>query len=226
MAPPQVSLSWNTKNLDYGIILNDLKITNSIVGTLDLKLALRGRGLSLRELIGNANGTLEILANKGRIPKWILEVWGGGLVRLLIPTTWFEKDVTDLNCAVSRFDIKDGIMHSNVLLADTERVTVAGETVLDLKTEQISGLFQPKNKKAALLRIGTPIKVSGTLAKITAEPAQSRIVTMGKLILGLSYPGSLILLFGDLGTGEENPCKALLDLSPPLGQQGEEHKTE
>jgi uncharacterized protein involved in outer membrane biogenesis len=226
VAPPQVSLSWNTKNLDYGFILNNLKITNSVVGTLDLKLALKARGLSLRELVGNANGTLEIVADKGRIPKWVLEVWGGGLVRLLIPTTWFEKDVTDLNCAVSRFDIKDGIMHSNVLLADTERITVAGETVLDLKTEQISGLFQPKNKEAALLRLGTPIKVSGTLAKIKAEPAQSRIVTIGKLILGLSYPGSLILLYGDLGTSEKNPCKTLLDLSLPHGQLGEENKTE
>jgi hypothetical protein len=155
-----------------------------------------------------------------------LEVWGGGLVRLLIPTTWFEKDVTDLNCAVSRFNINDGIMHSNVLLADTDRVTVAGETVLDLKTEKISGLFQPKNKKATLLRLGTPIKVRGTLAKIKVEPAQSTIVTMGKLILGLSYPGSLILLFGDLGTAEKNPCKALLDLSLPRGQHGEENQTE
>jgi uncharacterized protein involved in outer membrane biogenesis len=226
VAPPQLALSWNIKNIDYGLILNNLKIAKDVVGRLDLKLRLKGQGLSLREVIGNANGTLEIVADKGRIPKWALEVWGGGLVRLLIPTTWFEKDVTDLNCAVSRFDINDGIMHSNVLLADTERITVAGETVLDLKTEKITGLFQPKNKKAALLRLGTPIKVSGTLTKIKADSAQSRIVTMGKLILGLSYPGSLILLFGDLGTAEKNPCKALLDLSLPLDQQGEENKTE
>jgi len=226
VVPPQVELSWNTKNLNYGLILNNLKITKDVVGRLDLKLSLKGQGLSLRELIGNANGTLEIVADKGRIPKRALEIWGGGLVRLLIPTTWFEKDVTDLNCAVSRFNINDGIMHSNVLLADTERITVAGETVLDLKTEKISGLFEPKNKKAALLRLGTPIKVSGTLAKIKADPAQSRIVTMGKLILGLSYPSSLILLFGDLGTAEKNPCKELLDLSLSLDQQGEENKTE
>ena len=224
VVPPQAALFWNTKNLDYGLILNSLEIAKDVVGKLDLKLGLKGQGLSLRELIGNANGTLEIVADKGLIPKWALEMWGGGLVRLLIPTTWFEKDVTNLNCAVSRFDINDGIMHSSVLLADTERITVAGETVLDLKTEQISGLFQPKNKEAALLRLGIPIKVSGTLARIKADPAESRIVTMGKLILGLSYPGSLILSFGDLGTAEKNPCKKLLDLSLPLDQQGKGDK--
>lgn len=49
---------------------------------------------------------------------------------------------------------------------------------------------------------------------------------MCKLILGLSYPGSLILLFGGLGMAEKNPCKALLDLSLPIDRQGEENKTE
>jgi hypothetical protein len=128
-----------------------------------------------------------------------------------VPTTWFEKDVTDLNCAVCRFEINDGIMQSNLMLADTERITVAGETVLDLKTEQISGLFNAKNKEAALFRLGTPIKMTGTLAEIKTEFARSGlVVTLGKVVLGLSYPGSIILLFGDLGTTEKNPCEALL----------------
>ena len=208
--PPQAALFIKTEDLDYGLILNNMDITKDVVGTLNLKLDLKGQGLSLRELLGNANGDLEIVTDKGRIPKRLLELWGGGLVRVLIPTTWFEKDVTDLNCAVCRFEINDGIMQSNLLLADTERITVAGKTVLDLKTEQVSGLFNPRNKEAVLFRLGTPMKVTGTLAEIKAEPAPSGLVTLGKLILGLSRPGSLILLFGDLGTTEKNPCEALL----------------
>lgn len=209
--PPQAALFINTEAMNYGLILNDMDITKDVVGTLNLKLDLKGQGLSLRELLGSANGDLEIVTDKGRIPKRLLELWGGGLIRLLIPTTWVEKDVTDLNCAVCRFEINDGIMQSNLMLADTERITVAGEIVLDLKTEQISGLFNPKNKEAALFRLGTPIKMTGTLAEIKTEFARSGlVVTLGKVVLGLSYPGSLILLFGDLGTTEKNPCEALL----------------
>ena len=111
-------------------------------------------------------------------------------------------------------------MQSNLMLADTERITVAGETVLDLKTEQVAGLFNPKNKEAVLFRLGTPIKVTGTLAEIKAEPAQSGLVTLEKLILGLSHPGSLILLFGDLGTTEKNPCEALLHQPLSNNQSG------
>jgi hypothetical protein len=218
--PLQAALFFNTEDLDYGLILNNMGITKDVIGTLNLKLDLKGQGLRLRELLGNANGDLEIVADKGRIPKRLLELWGGGLVRLLIPTTWFEKDVTDLNCAVGRFEINDGIIKSNLLLADTERITVAGETVVNLKTEQVSGLFKPKNKKPVLFRLGTPIKVTGTLAEIKAEPAQSGLVTLGKIILGLYHPGALILLFGDLGTTEKNPCEALLHQPLSNNQSG------
>ena len=218
--PLQAALFFNTEDLDYGLILNNMGITKDVIGTLNLKLDLKGQGLRLRELLGNANGDLEIVADKGRIPKRLLELWGGGLIRLFIPTTWFEKDVTDLNCAVGRFEINDGIIKSNLLLADTERITVAGETVVDLKTEQVSGLFKPKNKKPVLFRLGTPIKVTGTLAEIKAEPAQSGLVTLGKIILGLYHPGALILLFGDLGTTEKNPCEALLHQPLSNNQSG------
>ncbi|MBC2717130.1 MAG: AsmA family protein [Desulfobacteraceae bacterium] len=213
--PPAAELFWKTENLDYGLILNKMDITDDVIGTLDWKLDVKGRGATFRELLGNANGGLEIVTDKGRIPKKFLELWGGGLVRLLIPTTWFEEDVTDLNCAVCRFNIEDGIMQSNVLLSDTERITVAGEIALDLKTEQVSGLFEPKNKQVSLLRLGTPLKVSGTLAKIKAESAESGLVTLGKLIIGVSNPSTIILIFGDLGTTEKNPCEALLQQPLP-----------
>ncbi len=196
--------------LDYGNILENLKISNKVVGKMDIKANLKGHGSHLRELLGNANGKLEIVADKGKMPKRILELWGGSLVRLLIPTIWFEKDETDLNCGVYQFDINDGLLESNLMLVDTERVTVAGEVALDFKTEEIAALFKPKNKKAVLLKLGTPIKLSGTLAHIKAESAESSIVTFGKLILGLSHPSTTILLYGDIGKTDQNPCEALL----------------
>lgn len=161
---------------------------------------------------------MEIILGKGRIPGRVLELWGGGLLRLLIPTTWFDKDITDLNCAVGRFDIQNGAVKSNLLLTDTPRITVAGEVAVDLKTEEIAGLLEPKNKQAALFRLGTPIRLGGTLGNITATLARSRVVSFGKMILGLTHPSTLILLFGDLGSAEKNPCKALLEIPLPVKQ--------
>ena len=215
-SPSQADLSLELEDVDYGLILKNLDIRNDIVGKLDMRVNIKASGSSFHDLLGSANGELEIVLDKGRIPRRLLELWSGGIVRLLIPTTWFEEDLTDLNCAVGRFEITNGIIRSNLLLSDTPQITVAGETILDLKTEQVSGLFKPKNKDAVLLHYGRPIKVSGTLSDLKAETVGSNIVALGKLALGLSYPASIILLFGDLGTTEKNPCEALLYQELPV----------
>jgi len=210
VSPPLADLSLEMDDLDYGLILNNLDIRDDIVGKLDMRIKVSGQGSSFHDFLGTADGEVEIVLDKGRTPRRVLELWSDGLIRFLIPTTWFEEDLTDLNCAVGRFEIENGVIRSNLLLSDTPRITVAGETVLDLKTEQVSCLFEPKNKEAVLLRYGRPIKVSGTLSDLKAEPVGSNIIALGKLALGLSYPASIILLFGDLGTTETNPCEALL----------------
>jgi len=157
--------------INFGLIIKKLGIRDDIVGKLDLKLDAEGQGLTLREVLGSTNGEVEIILGKGRIPRRVLELWGDGLLRLLLPTTWFKENITDMNCAVGRYDIRNGVIKSNVMLMDTQRITAAGEIGVDLKTEEISGRFEPKNKQAALLRLGTPIKLSGTLATITAASA-------------------------------------------------------
>ena len=176
----------------------------------NLQMDANGKGKSLRELIGSANGKVQLVADKGSIPKWVLEIWGGGLLRLIIPTTWTEDTVTDLNCAVARFDLADGVMRSQTLLADTKRVTVAGEAIVNWQNEQINALFKPQPKDPTLFHLGTPIQLSGTLAHPKVGSAQSGIVSLGKWAIGLTSPAALIVVFGDVGAKEKNPCAALL----------------
>lgn len=215
LTQPQTSFHWILDDLDYGLVLKSLGITKKVVGKLDMQVDLTGHGLDLRSIMGSVDGEIEIVADRGRVPKRFLELWGGSLLQLLLPTTWFETDETDLNCGVYRFTIEEGLMQSDLLLVDTQKVTVAGEVALDFKSEKIAGLLEPKNKEAVLLKLGTPLKLSGTLANIKAESAQSGIVTLGKLVLGLAHPSSIILLFGDLGTTDKNPCRALLEKNLP-----------
>jgi uncharacterized protein involved in outer membrane biogenesis len=196
--------------LNFGEIIKRLGISKDVAGTLNMQIDAQGKGKNLHELIGSANGKVQIVADQGSIPKWVLEIWGGGLLRLIIPTTWAEDPVTELNCAVGRFDLADGVMRSQTLLADTKRVTVAGEAVVNWQNEQISGLFKPQPKDPTLFHLGTPIQLSGTLAYPKVGSAQSGIVSLGKWAIGLTSPAALIVVFGDVGAKEKNPCAALL----------------
>jgi uncharacterized protein involved in outer membrane biogenesis len=210
--PTTGSLALQADKFNFGEIIKRLGISNDVAGTLDLQMDANGKGKSLRELIGSSNGKVQIVADQGSIPKWVLEIWGGGLLRLVIPTTWTEDKVTELNCAVARFDVADGVMRSNTLLADTKRVTVAGEAVVNWQNEQINALFKPQPKDATLFHLGTPIQISGTLAHPKVGSAQSGIISLGKWAIGLTSPTAMIVMFGDVGTKERNPCAALLKM--------------
>jgi len=208
--PTKGKFEIQARNFNFGETFKRLGITEEITGTLALQMDVNGKGNNLRELIGSSNGKVQLVADKGSIPKWILEIWGGGLLRLIIPTTWAEDSKTDLNCAVARFDLADGVMRSQTLLADTQRVTVAGEAIVNWQNEQISGLFKPQPKDATLFHLGTPIQLSGTLANPKIGSGQSGIVALGKWAIGLTSPAALIVVFGDVGASEKNPCAALL----------------
>jgi uncharacterized protein involved in outer membrane biogenesis len=209
------SFEIQAKNFDFGETLKRLGITKEITGTLAMQIDMTGKGKSLRDMMGTAQGNVQVVADKGSIPKWVLEIWGGGLLRLILPTTWAEDSNTVLNCAVAQFDIADGVMRSRTLLADTERVTVAGEAVVNWQNEQIDGLFKPQPKDATLFHLGTPIKLSGTLAHPKVGSAQSGLVSLGKWAIGLTSPAALIVVFGDVGASEKNPCAALLKERAP-----------
>ena len=208
--PSSARFELEARNINFGEILRKLKVTNEVAGTLNFNMNLNGQGKTLREVIGSANGETQIVADKGSIPKWALEIWGGDLVRLVIPINWLEDPLSDLNCAVARFNWEDGIMRSQTLLADTKRVTVAGEVVVNWQNEQIDGLFKPQPKDPTLFHLGTPIRLSGTLENYKTESAESGMYRLGKWAIGLSSPAALIVVFGDVGAKEKNPCAALL----------------
>jgi uncharacterized protein involved in outer membrane biogenesis len=208
--PGKAKFQLEAKNINFGDILKKLKITNEVAGTLDLNMNLNGQGRTLRQVIGSANGKTQIIADKGSVPKWVLDIWGGDLVRLVIPMTWLEDPLSDLNCAVGDFSWADGVMRSQTLLADTKRVTVAGEIVVNWQNEQVDGVFKPQPKDPTLFHLGTPIRLSGTLAQLKTASAESGMYRLGKWAIGLSSPAALIVLFGDTGAKEKNPCAALL----------------
>ncbi len=207
---PRFKYELQANDINYGEILRQLKITDELNGSLDININVTGQGKNLHKLIGSTNGELQVIAAKGSVPKWLLEIWGAGLLRILVPTTWMEEAVTDLNCAVGKFNLENGTMTSQTLLADTRRVTVAGEVMLNWQTEEIEGIFESQPKDVTLMRIGTPLKLSGTLLNPRISSAESGFITLGKWAIGLSNPATIIVLFGDTGAKDKNPCAALL----------------
>jgi len=208
--PATLDADIDARSIDYGALLRATGISDGVKGQLDLRMRLAGAGNSLRPLLQTAAGSIEMVGGEGRLRGKLLELWGGNLMQILNPVDWKQGGDTELNCVVGSFQVRDGIARSDMLLLDTRKVTVAGELVVDLKTEAINGLFKPQPKQASLVNLGEPLQLSGTLKTPTVRPADRAIISLGKLAIGVAQPAALIVMFGDLGAKEKNPCAALL----------------
>ena len=209
--PATLDADIDAQSIDYGALLRVSGVSDGVRGQLDLRLRLAGAGNSLRPLLQTASGSIEVVGGEGLLRGKLLELWGGNLMQILNPEGWVQGGDTELNCLAGRFQVRDGSARSDMLLLDSSNVTVAGELALDFRTEAISGLFKPQPKQAALVNLGQPLQLSGTLKSPKVRPAdRGVIVTLGKIAIGIAQPAALIVMFGDLGAKEKNPCAALL----------------
>jgi hypothetical protein len=68
-----------------------------------------------------------------------------------------------VNCAVGRFDLRDGKLTPDAILLDTSRMRVDGEGRVDFDSEQLYLRLAPKAKEPQFFSLATPVQVSGTL---------------------------------------------------------------
>ncbi len=99
-------------------------------GKVDLDLDLLARGSTIAGLMAGLNGRTVLVMGQGRVDNKGIQILGGdlasGVFQLLNPSSRTANH-TDINCAVSGFDIKEGMAKVTALVADTPDMTVIGE---------------------------------------------------------------------------------------------------
>ncbi|MBT8361519.1 MAG: AsmA family protein, partial [Deltaproteobacteria bacterium] len=144
-------------------------------GKFDLDADLDGRGESLAALMGSLNGRFIAVLEDVELQKSALTRFGSGLLNRINP---LADDNTMLECAIARFEVKDGIVDvTNKLAAQTTEVSWFGSGEINLKTEELDLGIHPKPRSAvgSLTDIGLAklIHIGGTLAEpsIGIDPA-------------------------------------------------------
>lgn len=234
-------------NSDLGRMLKDLKITDIIEGKVDMEVNARAQGRSVAALMAALNGKITLVMESGRMNNKYIDVLGADLGSSLgkLLDSSSEDNYTELNCFVCRFDIKQGLADSTVLVLDTKATSLIGDGQIDLRSEKLDLAMRSYPKRGIgvsgvgkiSLSIGEftkPLKLGGTLRNPTfvMDPSQT-VITLGKAFGGM-------LLFGPLGLGaalvsgrlgSDNPCPAAIEVAkkgpkkPEPKKQGEETGT-
>jgi len=234
------------ENSDIGRILKDLKVTDILEGKVDMDVNIRAYGRSVAALMAGLNGKITLVMENGRMNNTYIDMLGAdvgsSLGKLLDSSS--ENDYTELNCFVCRFDIKQGLADSTVLVVDTKATSLIGDGEIDLKTEKLNLAMRSYPKRGVgisglgklSLSIGEfakPLKLGGTLRNpaFVMDPSQT-IITVGKAFGGMLLLGPLglgaALVSGRLGS--DNPCPAAIQVAKkgpkkrdPKDQGGDSH---
>lgn len=215
--PPLTAL-LTVDDLDYGRLLQTMGIDDTVAGTMDVDVDLKGAGASMREIASSLNGRSEIVSNEGVITNKLLKIVAVGLGDVLGPLLGGDDDAR-LNCMISRFDIRNGMATSQAMVVDTEQFTVSGGGTVNLRAEELNLTFDTATREASIASLAVPFNVTGTLASPSVAPdplgtALGIAKTAGMVINPVAGIGVLIgdKVAGSAGGGD-NPCVVAVDES-------------
>jgi AsmA family protein len=218
--PPNFALRLDAGDVDYGQLLADMNIAEGIAGSLGATVDVRGAGASPRAIATSLNGRVEVIGGEGRIDSKLLGAADTGVLDMFSRWGDAEKDL-QLNCAVVRLPVQEGVAASEAILLDTGTVTVGGEGRMDLRDETLDFRVTPQAKQASLLSLAVPFRIAGTLRQpeIGPDPLGTAVgvAKVAGLFLNPLVAGATLLI--DSQTADRNPCVAALEGGPDASVQ-------
>jgi len=208
--PPRASVALTIKGLNYAEAMGSLSSVGINPGTAQVALDIQGQGKDLRQALANAEGAGEFYGDSGQIDSSYLDLWASNLFVALLPNFGKKRSV-ELKCAVGHFDVKGGKAETRSLLLDVDRIAIKGVGSINLANEDLDLLLWPEPRDPSLLRLSTPVKVTGTLAHPSVSPqARGVVEDVAWLLVGSQNPFVLLLGWFQPGAVKDNPCVAAL----------------
>jgi uncharacterized protein involved in outer membrane biogenesis len=205
--PSQVATHFLVQNFNLGDFLKETGKSDQIRAIVDIAAHGKSQGNSGNSLMANLNGAFGAVMGPGFLTKY-LDLLSVDLSQKVIPIWGSHKKAGEINCAVVQFDIKNGVAASRAFVFDTQIGVLNGEGEINLGTEQINYLLDPKPKNPGLLSLSTKLRVSGTLMDPKVRPDTLSLVTKGAKFLSTLAVGPIGLLapFVHLGAHRKHPC--------------------
>lgn len=186
------------------------KLTTGLLGGR-AKLAMRG--VSVAELLGSANGEAAFVMNGGSTSLLLVRLANLDVANGLM--AWLAGGQREeIRCVIGDFRAQAGVLKTQNLLMDSQRMLIRGEGTISLRDEALDLHLRAAGKDGSLLALRGPLKVAGSFAapSVTPEalPLGGRIAA--SVGLGLVLPPLALLPLvqvGDAGSGAD-PCGAML----------------
>lgn len=177
------------------------------VGRINGHLRLDGRGNSVADMLGTADGEAQFGMGHGRFSNLLLELAGLDVAETLKFLLGKDKTV-GLRCAYADFDFESGVMQAQSLVFDTTDTVVFGSGSIDLGTEALALEIRPEPKDVSPVSLRGPLDIGGTLKdpKVRPKPKPLLARALAAAALYAVAPPAALLALIETGPGEDINC--------------------
>lgn len=209
--PIAARLDMRVQNLSLPKLFPTIEKGQTSLGDINGLIELTGRGDSVAQMLGTANGKLGVFIDGGKVSRYLMELaaldlWG------VTKTKLQGDEPVDIRCAIGDFAVKNGVMHTNAFVFDTEVVNIHGDGTIDLKNESMDLTLKPEPKDRSIASLNSPLYIKGTFSAPKVAPDAGKLVAkgLGALIMGAISPLLAVLPLMKEGKDKDSPCQQLI----------------
>jgi uncharacterized protein involved in outer membrane biogenesis len=208
--PVTADAAIDFRKVDISRLFPTLDTERISAGDLGAQVRLNGRGQSVAELLGSANGTIVAAMDGGRISHKVVaaaSLDGGKLLPLLLR----GDETVALRCAALSLTVQQGMAWTQVFVLDTAAVRVDASGALDLGAERLGFEINAQPKEASILSLRGPLYVEGTFRHPRVAISAATLLRGGAAIaLGVVNPLAALLPLIETGPGQDSNCAQTL----------------
>jgi uncharacterized protein involved in outer membrane biogenesis len=186
-------------------------LSKTSIGQVNGEFDLAGTGNSVGRMLAGSSGKVGLVVAGGEISKMMMEKLGLHLWEMLELKVTGDR-LVKLRCAVADFGVKEGIMHADALIFDTEVTTIIGTGSIDLAREKLDLTLNQKTKNTSPVALRSPIYIRGSFARPDVAVDKGRVAAraFGAIVLGIANPLLALIPLIDAGPGKDSDCGELL----------------
>ncbi|WP_312552275.1 AsmA-like C-terminal region-containing protein [Massilia sp.] len=156
----------------------------------------------------------------------LLEMMGLNVGNIIVTKLFGDKPV-QLNCLAADFDVKKGVMQSQVFVVDTKEAIIRVDGTVNLGNEALDLTIHPETKALRLFTLRSPLYVRGPFSKpdVAVDKGVLALKAGGAVALAtIAAPVAALIPLINTGPGEDSDCGRLVALAktkptaPPPGK--------
>jgi len=209
--PPLAKVKGEVQDLQLAQLFPAAKSMEESLGHLYGRVDLQGRGKSVGDMLGTANGKAVVAANGGRVSDLLTQLLEIDVAHALMVLGTRNKQV-ELRCAVGDLDVKDGVVTPESFIADTTETNIKIAGKLDLGQERLEVETKGRGKTPSAFTLHAPILIEGPLKKPKVHPKMGPLAAQvgAAVALGAVAAPLAIAPFVEPGRGKDADCDELL----------------